>query len=368
MKTHPYIRGRKDNFCASPRLQSHLLEFSADQPFERGVKLLRTALPGVSAGATTAQRLMQHYGNLGEVEDLLQQPGFDGGGGEAARGEGDEADEVLYLQVDGGHLRTDDGFRETKVGRLFSSYGLQQVSSQTADIQRRCALEASDFVAQLGYYGEFTQRFEPLVAAHQAQRPAAQPVAISDGADWIAGWLAKQYPEATVILDFFHAAEKVGEYAGMIFTSSSSRTQWVDHQHQAQRDGQFDQVIEEVTNKASGRRAFIQEAAAKLVGYLDQNRYRMKYPEYRAKGYCMGSGAIESAMSTVVQQRCKLGVSGGRIKSARYSMCAAFLRAGSALSYAPSSTAEWGMPKRLKRQSGLRPYRPYDTQVRHRQF
>ena len=307
MNTHAYIRDRKDNFCASPLLQSHLLEFSADQPFERGVKLLRTALPGVSAGATTAQRLMQHYGNLDEVEDLLQQPGFDGGGGEAARGgEGDEADEVLYLQVDGGHLRTDDGFRETKVGRLFSSYGLHQVSSQTADIQRRCALEASDFVAHLGYYGEFTQRFEPLVAAHQAQRPAAQLVAISDGADWIAGWLAKQYPEATVILDFFHAAEKVGEYAGMIFTSSSSRTQWVDHQHQALREGQLDQVIEEVTNKASGRRASIREAAVRLVGYLDRNRYRMKYPEYRAKGYCIGSGAIESAMSTVVQQRCKL--------------------------------------------------------------
>ena len=161
-------------------------------------------------------------------------------------------------------------------------------------------------MAHLGYYGEFTQRFEPLVAAHQAQRPAAQLVAISDGADWIAGWLAKQYPEATVILDFFHAAEKVGEYAGMIFTSSTSRSQWVDHQHQALREGQLDQVIEEVTNKASGRRASIREAAARLVGYLDRNRYRMKYPEYRAKGYCIGSGAIESAMSTVVQQRCKL--------------------------------------------------------------
>ncbi|MEQ8703416.1 MAG: hypothetical protein RIC19_05835 [Phaeodactylibacter sp.] len=32
----------------------------------------------------------------------------------------------------------------------------------------------------------------------------------------------------------------------------------------------------------------------------------MKYDEYRKAGYCIGSGAIESAISTVVQQRCKL--------------------------------------------------------------
>ena len=32
----------------------------------------------------------------------------------------------------------------------------------------------------------------------------------------------------------------------------------------------------------------------------------MKYDEYLSAGYCIGSGAIESAISTVVQQRCKL--------------------------------------------------------------
>ncbi len=32
----------------------------------------------------------------------------------------------------------------------------------------------------------------------------------------------------------------------------------------------------------------------------------MKYDEYVSAGYCIGSGAIESAISTVVQQRCKL--------------------------------------------------------------
>ena len=32
----------------------------------------------------------------------------------------------------------------------------------------------------------------------------------------------------------------------------------------------------------------------------------MKYNEYRDAGYCIGSGAIESAIGTVVQQRCIL--------------------------------------------------------------
>ena len=34
--------------------------------------------------------------------------------------------------------------------------------------------------------------------------------------------------------------------------------------------------------------------------------HRMEYPEYLAKGWCIGSGAVESACKTVVGQRLKL--------------------------------------------------------------
>jgi hypothetical protein len=54
------------------------------------------------------------------------------------------------------------------------------------------------------------------------------------------------------------------------------------------------------------RRAGLGEAAADLIGYLERQAHRMEYPEYQARGWCIGSGAVESACKTVVGQRLKL--------------------------------------------------------------
>ena len=54
------------------------------------------------------------------------------------------------------------------------------------------------------------------------------------------------------------------------------------------------------------RRAGLSEAVDGLIGYLERNAHRMEYPEYLARGWCIGSGAVESACTTVVGQRLKL--------------------------------------------------------------
>jgi hypothetical protein len=45
---------------------------------------------------------------------------------------------------------------------------------------------------------------------------------------------------------------------------------------------------------------------SELLGYLENHVHRMEYPEYLARGWCIGSGAVESACKTVVGQRLKL--------------------------------------------------------------
>ena len=44
----------------------------------------------------------------------------------------------------------------------------------------------------------------------------------------------------------------------------------------------------------------------KLVGYLEHNAYRMKYKNCRARGYQIGSGAMESFHRTGSQKRLKI--------------------------------------------------------------
>jgi hypothetical protein len=48
------------------------------------------------------------------------------------------------------------------------------------------------------------------------------------------------------------------------------------------------------------------EAVDGLIGYLERNAHWMEYPEYLARDWCIGSGAVESACKTVVGQRLKL--------------------------------------------------------------
>ena len=42
------------------------------------------------------------------------------------------------------------------------------------------------------------------------------------------------------------------------------------------------------------------EEAAKCVNYIDNNRSRMRYPEFRAQDLCVGSGVVEAGCRTVV--------------------------------------------------------------------
>jgi hypothetical protein len=312
----------------SPLLQSHMLEFANGQPFGRAMGLLHTALPAVNMSSSQSQRLTQYIGNLPASEELLTSPGFsfappkDTQGEEAvsedvlcetrqdacttAACEESVSEDVLYVEVDGGHLRTDEGYRETKVGRIFGGHHFIKKSSDNEKVGLRMQLEKSDYLAQLGSHSEFTARFDKLICAHLHQTPAARMVAISDGAEWIGKWLTDRYPKAVVILDFYHALEHLSNFAQLVLEVKAERSKWIEVQQKKLLKGQTEQVIAAIKRNSKGCGKNANEHANQLIAYYEKNQYRMKYNEYRAAGYCIGSGAIESAISTVVQQRCKL--------------------------------------------------------------
>ena len=227
----------KHTFAISPLLQSHLLEFANEQPFDRAMALLQTALPAAEVGSSQSQRLTRHFGNLPDVEEILSSPGFDF---DEPATEQQQSEKILYVQVDGGHLRTDEGFRETKVGRVFGGHQLTKISSDNQDVKRRMELASSDYLAHLGNHFEFTCRFDSLVRAHLRHAPDVQMVAISDGAEWIANWLLTEYPAAIVILDFYHALEHLADFATSVFSSQTNRSDWIEECKKELLDGQLD--------------------------------------------------------------------------------------------------------------------------------
>ena len=246
-KDHVYVKEMQHRFNISPLLQSHTLEFSHQMPFERAMKLLNTVLDRANIGASQSQRLMQYFGSLDEVEHQLKDRGFEP---DLSKG---KQKETLYAQVDGGHLLTDEGYRETKVGRIFKSTSVKCVSTDNEGVNKRNQIEQSDYLAQLGHYQLFTKRFDTLLDSHLSCNPY-ELVLISDGVEWISNWQVNKYPKATMILDFYHALEHLSSYAKMIFNSDKNKGDWIANQKEELLQGNLDKVILAIKEKSITRR------------------------------------------------------------------------------------------------------------------
>ena len=130
-------------------------------------------------------------------------------------------------------------------------------------------------------------------------------VAISDGGAGIEDWLRVHFPRVeAVILDFYHAAQHVSEWAKALYPTEAERVagEWC---HRLKHEGGT-AVLAALRTVAVGRRPAAAEAHRQLVGYVENQVHRMDYPTYRAKGWAIGSGPVEAACKQVVNQRLKV--------------------------------------------------------------
>ena len=155
------------------------------------------------------------------------------------------------------------------------------------------------------------EEFAPLLRApggHVGMDRADRWIGLSDGGNGLEDRLRENFPRVeVVILDFYHPAEKLTELARRLhpedeaaaFDQARQWRQWLKEEGGA--------VLGAILREWDWpRRPGLREAAEELIGYLERHAHRMEYPEYLARGWCIGSGAVESACKTVVGQRLKL--------------------------------------------------------------
>jgi hypothetical protein len=132
-------------------------------------------------------------------------------------------------------------------------------------------------------------------------------VAISDGGAGIEDWLRLNFPRVeSVILDFYHAAEYLGEWAKVLHADETEAKrvagEWC---HRLRHEG-GELVLSDLRKMdVSSRGAAVQEVHRVLLVYFGNQVHRMDYPSYRSKGWLIGSGPVESACKQVVGQRMK---------------------------------------------------------------
>jgi len=215
-----------------------------------------------------------------------------------------EGPERLYGSLDAVkvHVRGDKEhpWRDLKTGAWFTT---TQEPPQSPDADWE--IHATDIT----YYCDICQArpFGDLLWAtgcqHHAQF-AQELIFLGDGAEWIWNLVQEHYPEAIQIVDWFHATEYIAPVAHALFANEEQRKAWIKYVRTALWEGDLDTVIQTFKRYTKHKQAA--EAASKAFTYFTNNRHRMRYPEYRAKEYQIGSGTIESGCKRIGTQRLKV--------------------------------------------------------------
>jgi hypothetical protein len=103
------------------------------------------------------------------------------------------------------------------------------------------------------------------------------------------------------IVDWTHASQWLWTVASVAFGEGSpAAKRWVEERLDELWDGQVEAVVHSLDSLAAERPV---EEVHQAAGYFRKNGPRMRYAEYRAAQYPIGSGTVESAANTVVHNR-----------------------------------------------------------------
>jgi hypothetical protein len=122
--------------------------------------------------------------------------------------------------------------------------------------------------------------------------------------------LIKTYLEGfCIILDLFHVLEYLWK-ASHVFNKEGSKAAelWVTQRLRMLLTGKVVAVIEELKDALKGGKLSKakREALEKVIVYLQNGQEYMRYDEYLAQGYPIGSGVIEGACRNLVKDRMEM--------------------------------------------------------------
>lgn len=293
-----------ENTSLSPAVTRMIGAVGALVSFQEGSELL-DELAGVRVEAKQVERVAERLGEevaqqeRSDLEPAEQTPtgtlylGLDGTGIPMRASElfgraGKQADataktrEVKLCTIWSAESRDSDGLPVRDAGSVTYSAAIESAASPLA-----CRSEFTDRVLREATRRRFSE--------------ASRSVVIGDGAPWIWNIAQELFPGAIQIVDRFHAKEHLSTVAKALYGPTDPRApQWAKRRHAELDDGRFDSLL-----KTLRRHAASCEQARKCLSYLQTNRSRMRYPEFRAEGLCTSSGVVEAGCKTVIGTRLK---------------------------------------------------------------
>ena len=127
---------------------------------------------------------------------------------------------------------------------------------------------------------------------------ASHGVVLGDGSAWIWNTARELFPQATQILDRYHAKEALHRTAQSIFGATSESKPWATARCAELDDGKLHAIVHAL-------RAHSCPEATQCALYIFHNRARMRYPKFRAQGFCTSTGVLEAGCKVAIGTRLK---------------------------------------------------------------
>ncbi len=213
--------------------------------------------------------------------------------------------DTLIIATDGCQAPQRDGWHEVKVATVYPK------ASRCKTSRGRPKLTDKGYFATLDNAAEFGWALRAVGRAWGLQ-DARRVVCMGDGSPWIWNLADMHFPEATEIVDFYHAAEHVWDTAEALWgdrdTCVAARA-WARRYCKYLKRGRIDLVIAAIERGLSQREAVVTDKQAKSarlnLAYFQRNRLRMRYGRFRQMKLPISTGAVEGACKFVVQSRFK---------------------------------------------------------------
>lgn len=200
----------------------------------------------------------------------------------------------LYISADGVTVHTrETGWREQCVGAVYTA---KPACPHSQEIRS----QAASYVSELGSRPHFAQHLW-LEAQRRGLEQARQVVFIGDGAQWLWEMAHDLFPQATQILDWYHAGSYLWAVAHELHPKDAQAAQqWAAAQLALLAHSQTGQVLSQLEALSP-----TVSTARTACTYLTHNHSRLDYARYRRLGLQIGSGTIESACNHLIGARLK---------------------------------------------------------------
>ena len=188
--------------------------------------------------------------------------------------------------------------REAKVVTIWTAESRDKQGKPTRDpgsITYSAAIESAATQDTSPELSDFAARVL-REATRRGFTEATRQVVLGDGSTWIWNTAGELFPEATQILDRFHAKEHLSTVGKVIFGNSEAGKAWIQQRYDELDEGRLSSLVKALRPYREAR---------ECIHYLWNNRRRMRYPRFHQQGFCTSTGVVEAGCKVVIVTRLK---------------------------------------------------------------